>query len=119
VKIIACCVLAASVSVCSCKRGADISADPAAVGQQVTLSGKVTEMLAPNVVELDSNRGDVIVVTPPSGPSIQPGDRVTVTGDVRQVTLAEFERAFADVDAPIEARIEVENIVAASQIQPG
>ena len=118
-KLIACGVLAVAVGLSACKRGPDISADPAVIGQTVTLTGKIKEVHAPNVLELDTKRGDVLVVTPQPRPDIKEGARVSVTGDVQHLTVAEFEQNYSlDVAAPMEARVESENFVAAREIKP-
>jgi hypothetical protein len=118
-KFIACCVLAVTLGVGGCKRGPAISEDPAVVGQTITLTGKIDKIYDPAIVKLDTDRGDVIVVTPPNRPPLKAGDRVSVTGDVRRVTVAEFERDFAlDADVEVEAVIDKENVVAAREIRP-
>ena len=118
-KFIACCILAVALGLSACKREPDLSRDPAALGQTVTLTGKVKEVYDPTILELKTDRGNVIVVTPPSPPPMKKGDRVTVTGDVRQVTVQEFmQRYRPDVYTPIRARIEQENIVTANEIKP-
>jgi hypothetical protein len=119
-KFLACCILAVALaSTSACKREPDLSRDPAAVGQTVTLTGKVKEVYDPTILEVKTDRGDVIVIAPPSPPPMKKGDRVTVTGDVRQVTLQEFSQRYrADVYTPIRARIEEENVVTANTIKP-
>ena len=118
-RFIACCVLAAALGLSACKRGPDISKDPAVVGQTITLTGKVQKVHQPNVVELDTPRGDVLVVTPQATAAPKPGDRVSVTGDVRRLTVAEVERDYAPAQEPaIEIRLQEENIVAAHEIKP-
>jgi hypothetical protein len=118
VKLIACSVLAVAIGLGACKRGPDISQDPAVVGQTVTLTGKVKAIHAPNVLEMDSKRGDVLVVTPDARPDLEEGARVSVTGDVRHLTVAEFEQNYSDVAAPVEAIVESGNFVAAREIKP-
>lgn len=118
-KFIACCILVVALGISACKREPDINRDPAAVGQTMTLTGKVKEVYDPTIVELKTDRGSIIVVTPPSPPAMKKGDRVTVTGDIRQVTIQEFTQRYRpDVYMPIQARIEEENIVAANEIRP-
>ena len=118
-KFIACCVLAVALGFGACKRAPDISQDPAAIGQTVTLTGKVKEVVDSNVVELDTRRGDVLVVAPQAVMGLKKGQRVSVTGDVRHLTVAEFERNYSlDIAAPMEARVQSENFVAAREIKP-
>jgi hypothetical protein len=118
-KIIACCLFAMAIALGACKRNPEIMQDPALVGQTVTLTGKVKKIDAPNLVQLDTNRGHVLVVTPEQNP-LQLGDHVSVTGEVRRLTVAEFEQAYSvDANAPVEAIIQEENFVAASEIKPG
>ncbi len=118
-KFIACCILVVALGITACKRTPDLSRDPAAVGQTVTLTGKVKEVYDPTILEVKTDRGDVIVVTPPSPPTVKRGDRVTVTGDVQKVTLQELTQRYRpDVYTPIKARIQDENIVAAAEIKP-
>jgi hypothetical protein len=119
VKVIACSVLAVALGLSACERGPNISQDPAVIGQTVTLTGKIKEVHAPNVLELDTKRGDVLVVTPQPRPDIKEGERVSITGDVRHLTVAEFEQNYSlDVAAPMEARVASENFVAAREIKP-
>ena len=120
-KIIACCVLAMAIALGACKRNPEIMQDPALVGQTVTLTGTVKKINAPNLVELDTNRGHVLVVTPEQNPPslLQRGDHVSVTGEVRRLTVAEFEQAYSvDANAPVEAIIQGGNFVAAREIKP-
>jgi hypothetical protein len=119
VKLIACCVLAVALSAGACKRGPDISDDPAIIGQTITVSGKVEKVHQPNLLEVKTNRGDLLVFTTQPSPELKAGQRVSVTGDVRRLTIAEIERDYAmDVEAPIEVRLQEENFVAASAIKP-
>ena len=118
-RFIAYCALALALGLSSCKRGPDIKADPTAVGQTVSLTGTIKQVYEPSIVELHTNRGNVLVVTPQPAPALKRGDRVAVTGDVRHLTAVEFERNFAvDADAQVEARVQAENFVAAHEIKP-
>ncbi len=70
------------------------------LGQQVTVSGKVSDMLAHNAVWLggDDFGGDGILVIQVTAPGISEDDNVRVTGTVREFDAAAFEREFGAVD---------------------
>ncbi len=66
------------------------------IGQQVTVSGNVSEMVGRNAIRLggDDFGGDGILVIQVSAPGITEADDVRVTGTVRRFDVAAFEREF-------------------------
>jgi hypothetical protein len=117
-KIIACCALALVLGLSACRHGPDIKNDPVAVGQTVSLAGTVKHVHAPGLVDVDTSRGNVLVVTTQPTPALKAGERVEVTGDVRHLTVADFERTFTmDADPLVESRVTAENFVAAREIK--
>ena len=70
------------------------------LGQQVTVSGNVSDSLAHNAIRLGGEDfgGDGILVIQVTAPSIREGDNVRVTGTVRKFDAAAFEREFGTVE---------------------
>jgi hypothetical protein len=115
-KIVPCFIFA--VAIAGCQRGKDISKDPAAVGQNVVLTGKVEEIASPTVSRLDTKRGELVVVAMTPPPDVKPGDRVSASGQIRRMTVVDVERQFGiDLAPEYEVRVDGQNILVANEIR--
>ncbi len=90
------------------------------VGQQVTVSGNVSEMVGQNAIRLGGEDfgGDGILVIQVTASGISEDDNVRVTGTVRDFDAASFEREFGtDVyEGDLYNPWEDENVLVASNV---
>ncbi len=90
------------------------------VGQQVTVSGNVSEMVGTNAIRLGGEDfgGDGLLVIQVTGSGITEDDNVRVTGTVREYDAAGFQREFGtDVyDDDVYHTWVDENVLVASNV---
>ncbi|MBO0351812.1 hypothetical protein J0895_22560 [Phormidium pseudopriestleyi FRX01] len=97
------------------------------MGQTVTLSGEVAEVLGPNVFRLQEDQliggNDIIVITTDAQTPVMEDSQVQVTGEVRQLVITEIERDY-DLGWDDTLRTEIEreytdrSAIVAQSIQP-
>lgn len=94
------------------------------VGQTVTVSAEVNEIIAPDAFTIAGDGffgGEpLLIVSPPGGPAVQEGSPVQVTGTVRQAfDLPAVEQEFGfDLDDNLFGAYSGEPYIAASNIDP-
>ncbi|MCZ7574564.1 MAG: hypothetical protein M5U01_38935 [Ardenticatenaceae bacterium] len=102
----------------------DITANPQRYyGQTVTVTGTVDVVLSPNAFTIARNNlldlGEITVLSSTPRRALNAGERLQVTGIVRQFVRGEIERDLDfDLGEDLSAQFENKPVIIASSVQP-